>query len=117
MKSIQFYVLPEWQDVDTIDDLNDKYGGLKSAEKVFGDSSISSLLNVYKFSFSSNLDIYSIASDYSNESSVVYSEPNYLFNLSYPQPPAPKLIPNDPFFNNQWHLNNIGQFIIKWNYK
>jgi parallel beta-helix repeat protein len=89
----------------SIDDVNSKYGGLKSAKKVFKNSLVSSLSNVYKFSFSSSADISSIVSDYNSESSVVYAEPNYIYSTSYAQKKITSKFPNDPLFGQQWALN------------
>lgn len=81
----------------TIDNINSKYGGLKSAEQVFKNSLVPSLSNVYKFIFSSGTDITSLVKDYSYELCVVYAEPNYIFHTD--------VIPNDPYFDQQWALN------------
>ena len=80
-----------------IDNINTKYGGLKSAEQVFKNSLVPSLSNVYKFKFSNTLDISSLVRDYSCEPCIVYAEPNYIYH-SYD-------IPNDPYFDQQWSLN------------
>ena len=95
--------------IKSIDDLNSKYGGLKSAKKVFKNSLVSSLSNVYKFSFSSSVDISSIIKDYSSKSSIVYAEPNYIYTTSGLPQQIPQMnpIPNDPLFNQQWALSKI----------
>lgn len=83
--------------IAAIDSINTKYGGLKSAEQVFKNSLVPSLSNVYKFIFSSILDMPSIINDYSCEPCVVYAEPNYIYHTCN--------IPNDPYFDQQWALS------------
>ncbi|MCX6667200.1 MAG: S8 family serine peptidase [Euryarchaeota archaeon] len=96
--------------LSTIDNLNSKYGGLESAEQVFKNGLDSSLSNVYRFSFSSNVDVSSLIRDYNRESNVVYVEPNYIYTTSYAQPKITGKFPNDPdFIFYQWALHNIGQ--------
>lgn len=104
--------------IQSIDEINNEYGGLNSAEKVFENSMILSLSNVYKFTFSSDTDVPGLVKDYSNESSVVYAEPNYIYYIdgfyqnsaiNNPSTSFSGTMLNDPYFNLQWALHNIGQ--------
>jgi len=59
------------------------------------------LSNIYKFNVPLNSDILTIVQEYNIDSSVEYAEPNYIVKSCG--------IPNDPYFNEQWSLNNNGQ--------
>jgi len=82
--------------VTSVDVLNENYG-VTSAEKLFGEFQISPLSTIYKFILPDDADIPSVANEYSMNPYVVYAEPNYLYHLYE--------IPNDPFFDQQWALN------------
>jgi subtilisin family serine protease len=74
-----------------------------SIEKVFRKSENSILGNIYLFSVLDYSNIKSILSDFALCSDVVYAEPNYYVGGLCE-------IPNDPFFDFQWPLNNSGQY-------
>ena len=96
--------------LSAIDNLNNKYGSLKSAKLIFKNSPVHSLSNVYKFSFSSGTDTSSLVKDYNLEPCVVYAEPNYIYStygVGVPQIPKVNPIPNDPLFGQQWALSKI----------
>ena len=82
--------------------LNEKYK-VKSIEKVFSKSEGTNLENIYFLHVPEYFDIISIVKDYNLCPDVVYAEPNY--NSGY----LP-IIPNDFYFENQWPLNNTGQY-------
>jgi thermitase len=84
--------------IQSIDTLNLKYG-VTSAEKLLEDDSIPEFSNVYKFTIAD--DVITAVEEYSNDSSVEFAEPNYLYQLLS--------IPNDPLFGMQWALQNTGQ--------
>ena len=85
----------------SVDNLNEKYQ-VKSIVKVFKNSENTILDNVYIFNVPRDSDILSIVKDYSSLSNVKYSEPNYVIHLCG--------IPNDPDFDKQYSLDNIGQY-------
>jgi thermitase len=84
--------------IETIDELNIKYGCI-SSEKFIQDDSIPKFSNIYKFTFST--DILLALGDYLNDSNVDFVEPNYIYH--------PLDFPNDPYFSQQWALHNTGQ--------
>lgn len=86
--------------IDSLDVLNMEYCVI-FAEKLIEDDSIPSLSEVYRFVFDKNIDIRSVVYEYMNDSSVEFAEPNYIYH--------PDVIPNDPYFNQQWALHNTGQ--------
>jgi len=95
--------------IESIDQLNTEYGVI-SIEELFPDTTIPSLSNIYKFTFTVDADIPQIMSEYNSDSNVVYAEPNYLFTTSYAQPPIPKLIPDDSYMFEQWGIHNTAQY-------
>lgn len=105
-------------DVASVDALNSEFS-VSSAEKLLQDDSVPSLSNVYRFSISEDVDVLAAVVDYSNDSSVEFAEPNYIYHLCVPQnsdgslrlvnPSIPINIPNDPYFEQQWALHNTGQ--------
>ncbi len=90
-------ILPNLQSIKT---LNEKFNVL-SVEKIFEGIGIPALEYCYIFRFSNQTDILHAASYYTNNPFVEYAEPNYLY--------YPLSIPNDPYFDMQWALNNSGQ--------
>jgi len=106
--------------IESIDQLNNQYNVL-SIEELFPDTTISSLSNIYKFTFSVDTEIIELMSEYNINYNIVYAEPNYLFTTSFAQSPLPVKIPNDPLFNQQWTLNQPNDCDIDapeaWNIK
>jgi len=96
-------------DIESIDQSNAEYD-VVSVEELFPDTTIHSLSNIYKFTFPVDTDIPQIMSDYNSDDNVKYAEPNYLFTTSYAQKRISKLVPNDPYFYEQWALHNTGQY-------
>lgn len=105
--------------IESIDKLN-MMCGVKLIEKLIEDDSAPSLSNVYKFTFDENVDVMSAVDEYSNDPSVEFAEPNYIYQhcevpdesenqLLQSQPYIPGYIPNDPYFDMQWALHNTGQ--------
>ena len=105
--------------IESIDKLN-LMCGVKLIEKLTENDSDASLSNVYKFTFDENVDIMSAIDEYSNDSNVEFAEPNYIYqhcevsneltNQIYQSKPyIPSYIPNDPYFDMQWALHNVGQ--------
>lgn len=105
--------------ITSLDMLNEKYG-MTFAKKLSKEFQISPLSTIYKFVFSEDTDIISVAKEYSSDFNVIYAEPNYIYhhcaipteldgayNQVYPN--IPSYIPNDPYFDNQWALHNTGQ--------
>jgi parallel beta-helix repeat protein len=87
-------------DIPSIDNLNQNYE-VFSAEKIFEKFSISALSNIYKFILPDDANIVKISEEYSCDPNVIYAEPNYIHQLF--------VTPDDPSFNQQWSLHNIGQ--------
>ena len=96
--------------MESVDQLNNKYG-LISVEELFPDTTMSSLSNIYKFTFPFDTDIIQLMKDYISDDDVVYAEPNFLYTTSEFQHShrIPSVIPNDPYFSQQWALHNTGQ--------
>ncbi len=86
--------------VESIDMLNRKFNAV-SAEKLIEDDSVPELSNVYIFSIDEDVNVFSAAEAYMNDINIEYAEPNYVYQFC--------VTPNDPHFNDQWALHNIGQ--------
>ena len=56
--------------------------------------------NLFKLSFSKDIDILSIIREFKNNPNIEYIEPNYIYEFCE--------IPNDGFFSKQWALHNTG---------
>jgi parallel beta-helix repeat protein len=80
----------------SIDNLNKKYD-VKSGYKLFNKTEIPSLSNIYKLVLSEDKDVLLASSEYLNNSYVEFAEPNYVLNTCN--------LPNDPYFYQQWSLN------------
>jgi len=104
--------------IRSIDELNMQYGAT-TAEHIFAEETDPSFSNIYKLQFPSNMDMFAVADEYSNDINVEFAEPNYIGHLcgteeigdksiSY-NPIAPSVIPDDPYFDMQWALDNTGQ--------
>lgn len=89
--------------INSIDLLNKGYG-VKSADKLFKNTVISSLSNIYKLVLSENTDVLNAAEAYSKNSNIEYAEPNYIYRTCN--------IPNDPYFSYQWALNQSNDFDV-----
>ena len=89
--------------IHSIDSLNEKYN-VKYAQKIFKTTENPYLSNIYKFIFSENLDAELVANEYLKNSNIEFAEPNYFFQFFK--------IPNDPFFDQQWALNQSNDFDI-----
>ena len=87
----------------SIDNLNSKFKAM-SINKLNDSSKPDFLSDVYKFCFPEKVDIDYLAKEYSKLRNVVYAEPNYIYYTCE--------IPNDPFFNQQWSLNQPNDFDI-----
>lgn len=86
--------------IASIDVLNRNYGVI-AAEKIFEHDPLPPLVNIYKFILTDGTDILRIAERYENDPDVVYAEPNYVYYTCF--------VPDDPNFDLQWGLHNIGQ--------
>ena len=89
----------------SIDNLNEKHS-VTSAEKMFNFCRNNKpenpyIYNIYKFYVPKTSDILSIVKEYSQISSIIYAEPNYIFHSTE--------TPNDPYLSLQWALHNTGQ--------
>ncbi|MCP4482092.1 MAG: PQQ-binding-like beta-propeller repeat protein [bacterium] len=114
--SIQASVLSALGQSGSLSTLNNKYQVI-SAEKVFKETPkaltaktmtlssngvlIPDLSNIYTLKFSKEFDAKDVAEEFSKDPNIEYAEPNYYYELF--------LIPNDPYFANQWGLDNTGQ--------
>lgn len=59
-----------------------------------------SLYNIYRFHFDPQHDAKTVAEELAKQNGVIYAEPDYIFS-------ALETIPNDAFYNQQWHLPAI----------
>lgn len=84
--------------VPSLDSFNKDYE-LLDVEKVSNFETPHVLENVYKFRFPKDSDVSTIVEYYENDKNIEYAEPNYLFNLLN--------TPNDPYFSQQWALNQL----------
>jgi parallel beta-helix repeat protein len=82
--------------VNSLDALGKEHG-LQSIDKVFKNTHISKIDSIYKLTFSEDADIQSIIKTYQKDPNIEYVEPNYIYKLF--------LVPNDPYFDIQWALN------------
>ena len=82
--------------ISSIDLLNKKYG-IENIEPLFKNKCPASLSNIYKITFPSNVNIYSVIDDYSKNIDIEYIEPNYIYHIC--------IEPNDLFFGMQWALH------------
>jgi len=87
--------------ITTVDLLGEQYNVL-TLEKIFSFKEISSintegLPNIYKYTVPKDSDILSIVKEYNKDPNVEYAEPNYIYHTFN--------IPNDPYFDEQWALN------------
>jgi len=74
---------------ETLDKLARTYG-LKKVEKVFKNQVDPCFTNIYKFKFSNSIDADSISKKYSENSNVLYAQPNYIIEAFK--------VPNDPYY-------------------
>jgi len=86
--------------IPSIDVLNEEHH-VTFIERLFNYHESRFLFNIYKFSVPMDSDILSIVKEYSQDMNVVYASPNRISHIS--------LTPNDPDFNLQYNLHNIGQ--------
>lgn len=87
----------------SVDILNKEYG-VKSIEAVFNTTVHPSLSNIYVFEIQDALNIVHIAKKYNQIPEIEFAEPNYIYETCK--------IPNDPFFDKQWGLNQSSDFDI-----
>jgi parallel beta-helix repeat protein len=95
--SSQGYIATGYSSIDV---LNEKFQVI-SIERLLDDDSIPSLSNCYLFHLSNKTNILNAADEYEKNPQVVYAEPNYLYYHC--------MMPDDPFFGQQWALHNTGQ--------
>ncbi len=112
------------QSLPNLDRLNRQYGVMEvapvfdfaiepSAEQRYG------LSDIYFLRVPRSTDIWRMAADYRADPNVIYAEPNFIVQLldSSPSPSSPSpttstalgVIPDDPFFGDQYALHNVGQ--------
>ena len=88
-----------------LDRLNKKYG-VTQAEQVFKTCSDPSMSSIYTFTLDASADIPAVVAEYNKDPRVIYAEPNNIYITSKAQPKIhPDNFPNDPYFNQQWSLN------------
>jgi thermitase len=88
--------------INSVDVLNDKFGMI-SFQKVFKEANDLPFCNIFKLSFSSEADILDLVEEYNKDPNIEYAEPNYFGFFD------DAVFPNDPMFDDQWSLHNIGQ--------
>jgi hypothetical protein len=82
--------------IESVDKLNIEFG-VNSVEKLLEYDTVSSLSNIYKLTYSMDIDALSVTKKYTEDPNVKYAEPNYILSLLD--------TPNDPLFDQQWGLN------------
>jgi subtilisin family serine protease len=92
-------------DLSSLEGLNRKFG-LKKSRKLFGGEKNSSLSNIYKLTFSKDIQLSDVIKEYSANPLVEYAEPNYKRHTF--------IVPNDPFYSQQW-AHNKTQSELAWN--
>jgi subtilisin family serine protease len=104
-----------------VENLNDRYNVI-SMDKMFTDVENTPLDNIYKIYVPRDSDILSIVKEYESMSIVEYAEPNYIIKIDLSPMKSQEsynsdldilktlLIPNDPLFDQQWNLENTGQY-------
>jgi len=103
--------------VISLDRLGTRYG-LRAATPVFrqaarqktlmaqaGLSPQADLGDIYKLTFSADVDVLDVVAAYAADPTVVYAEPDYFFEFDG--------VPDDPYFGQQWHLHNTGQYYLE----
>jgi len=109
--------------IESVDLLNIVYD-VSSAEKLVEGDSVPSLSNIYLFTLTDDADVFSAVDEYNNDLSIEYAEPNYILH-SFALPHIskesactyqsdPNIIPNDPFFGEQWAHEKL-QSSKAWN--
>ena len=109
--------------IETVDLLNMVYE-VSSAEKLVEGDSVPSLSSIYLFTLADDADVFSAVDEYNNDLSIESAEPNYiLHSFAFPHiskestriyPSDPDIIPNDPFFDEQWAHEKL-QSSKAWN--
>ncbi len=89
----------------SVDRLNREWGA-KNFKRVFRNPIFSNYY-ILEFERGEGLDMEFAAGRYAKDSQVLYAGPNYYAKFVITG--EEKLIPDDPFFENQWGLNNTGQ--------
>ena len=82
--------------IKSIGELNRRFG-LKGVEEVFS--------NVYKLTFSEDVDVISIIRQFEEDPNIEYAEPNYIFNTC--------VVPNDANYTLQW-AHQVVQSELAW---
>jgi len=82
--------------IESLDNLNSKYS-VSSMSNLGRNDKSSILRNHYKIEFSEKIDPIKVSKDYQKDQNIIYAEPNYIYKTCS--------IPNDPYFDFQWGLN------------
>ena len=82
--------------IPSVDKLNEKYQ-INDYEKLTQEYTNQELTKVYLLKISEEKDILSIVQEYNEDENILLAEPNYIYEANN--------IPNDPYFDLQWHLN------------
>jgi subtilisin family serine protease len=88
----------EGLNLDEIDEINRRYGAeivrkVKYSPRTF----------VLRAKDSSELEVLRLANAYYENEDVVFAQPNFVADK------GKRFTPNDPYYNRQWHLRNVGQ--------
>jgi len=102
--------------IESIDTLNSRYN-IISCEEISESDNSPELSNIFKFTLKEGGELFAIAEEYGNDSNVEFAHPNYIVDFYgvqgetaiNKQTQMPTSIPNDPYFNQQWALDNTGQ--------
>jgi parallel beta-helix repeat protein len=87
----------------TIDILNEKFY-VNSYQKIFNYNLNSNFDQYYKLELDKDENVLAATREFTRDPNIEYAEPNYIYQLYN--------VPDDPYFNNQWGLNQPNDFDI-----
>ena len=74
---------------------------LKRSRRAPPGAPIPALDRIFKLKLAPGVPVEAAVDDFARDPNVEFAEPNYIFTVD--------VFPNDPYFNDQWALHNVGQ--------